>query len=126
MRLLKESADDEIKSMTSVVNGVSRIAWTTALPPKPTEHFMNSTNTGIQHPPQLPSLTSGSNSSTTNQNKMLKNILNALQLNRVDFSISRLDDHSKVVFPVLFTAFSFVYWLYYSITTGDTDAVDVF
>lgn len=127
MRLLKDTADDEIKSMTSVVNGVSRIAWTTALPPKPTDHFLINTSNGGTGQQQLPSLTgSHSSSNSTTQSKMLKNILNALQLSRVDFSISRLDDHSKVVFPVLFAAFTSVYWSYYFFSSGGTDAVDVF
>ena len=113
MRRLKEAAaEEEMKNMTSsLVNGVSRIAWTT-LTPKPTE-FMSSMGSV------------NSTQSSTNQNKILKNILSALQLNRVDFSISQLDDHSKIVFPFLFFCFSCVYWLYYSFSQPGADMVDV-
>lgn len=122
MRLLKDAAgDDEIKSMTSVVNGVSRIAWT-ALPAKSmAEPYLNgSANSGT-----LPAR-AGSANPASNQNKILKNILNALQLKSGDFCISKLDDHSKVAFPVMFAGFTCVYWLYYFISQGDSDSVDVF
>lgn len=114
MRRLREAtAEEELKTVaSSVVNGVSRIAWTTTLTPKPAEYVSNNSI--------------GGQSTGTNQNKILKNILNALQLNRVDFSISQLDDHSKIVFPVLFFCFSVVYWLYYSFSQPGADMVDVF
>lgn len=112
MRRLQETAvEEELKSMSTVVNGVSRLAWSTTLAPKPAEYVTSS---------------SQQTQTTTNQSKILKNILSALQLNRVDFSISKLDDHSKIVFPVLFSCFCCVYWLYYSFSSSGSDTVDEF
>lgn len=113
-RVQEAAAEEEMKSMGSVVNGVSRIAWTTALNTKATQY----SSTGNDNQP-MPS-------NRSNQNKILKNILSALQLNRVDLSISKLDDHSKVVFPVLFFCFSCFYWLYYSFSQQGSDQVDEF
>lgn len=50
---------------------------------------------------------------------MLKNLLsnlNVMNLNASQFSISKLDDNSKIAFPVLFSTFALVYWSYYLCT----------
>lgn len=97
-----------MKTLSTAVDGVSRLAWTT-LTPEPSKNY------AVTERP-----------ASGNQNKILKNILNALQLKSVDLSISRLDDHSKAVFPFLFFAFSCLYWLYYTISQGASDGVDEF
>lgn len=126
-RLKMESAEEEGKVLSTALNGVSRIAWsTTQSSPKRMEYAIRVPSAGGPLPSGGGPAGGGGGGGAANQNKVLKNILNALQLNRVEFSISRLDDHSKVVFPFLFLCFCAFYWLWYSFTQGGADAVDVF
>lgn len=83
----------EIKSLTTSINGITRVAWT-PLNVKPDQVHRGN-------------------------NRFIKAVLSALHLRHLktsDFSISKLDDNSKIFFPLLFTIFAFVYWIYYALS----------
>lgn len=57
--------------------------------------------------------------------KLIKTILsNMVNLHTSHFHISKLDDNSKIVFPILFAGFTIVYWTYYVCTESNGGGED--
>lgn len=84
-----------------MINGVARVAWTpiNVKPIKPTP-----------------------------QNRILKTVLSSLNLRQLhangQFSISELDNNSKIAFPSLFAGFAIIYWIFYNVTEGSVGGGD--